>query len=72
MTEKMKEARDNNKVCAAVLTGLSKAFYCLLHDLRIAKLHAFGFDLTSLRVIHAYLNDRIHVKKVGSFYSEII
>ena len=72
MTEKMKEARDNNKVCAAVLTGLSKAFYCLLHDLNIAKLHAFGFDLTSLRVIHAYLNDRIQVKKVGSFYSEII
>ena len=44
MTEKMKEARDNSKVCAAVLTDLSKAFDCLLHDLLIAKLHAFGFD----------------------------
>ena len=29
MTEKMKEARDSNKVCAAVLTDLSKAFDCL-------------------------------------------
>ena len=57
MTEKMKEARDNSKVCAAVLTDLSKAFDCLLHDLLIAKLHAFGFD--------AYLNDRIQVTKVG-------
>ena len=72
MTEKMKEARDNNKVCAAVLTDLSKAFDCLLHDLLTAKLHAFGFDLKSLKVIHAYLNDRIQVTKVGSFYSEIL
>ena len=38
MTEKMKEARDSNKVCATVLTDLSKAFDCLLHDLLIAKL----------------------------------
>ena len=49
ITEKMEEARDNNKICAAVLTD------CLLHDLLIAKLHAFGFDFKSLRVIHAYL-----------------
>ena len=66
MTEKMNEARDNNKICAAVLTGFSKAFDCLLHILLIAKLHAFGFDLKSLRVIHGYLNDRTQVTKVGS------
>ena len=72
MTEKIKEARDNNQVCAAVLTDLSKAFNCLLHDLLLAKLHAFGFGLKSLGVIHAYLNDRIQVTKVGSFYSEIL
>ena len=65
MTEKM-------KVCAAVLTDLSKAFNCLLHDLLIAKLHAFGFDLKFLKVIHAYINDRIQVTNVGSFYSEIL
>ena len=69
MTEKMKEARDN-KVWAVVLTNLSKAFDCLLYDLPIAKVHAFGFDLKSLRVIHAYINDRIQITKVGSFYSE--
>ena len=51
MTEKIKEARDKNKVCAAVLTDLSKAFDCLKHDLLIAELHAFGFDYKSLRAI---------------------
>ena len=67
----MKEARNSNKVCAAVLTDFSKAFDCLLHD-RIAKFHAFGFDLKSLKVIYAYLNDKIQVTKVGSFHSEIL
>ena len=43
-----------------------------LHDLLIAKLHAFGFNLKSLKVIHVYLNDRIQVTKVGSFYREIL
>ena len=69
MTEKRKETRDNNEVCAAVLTDLSKVFDCLLHDLLTAKLHTFGFSFKSLGVIHAYLNDRIRVTKVGSFYS---
>ena len=72
MTEKMEEAPNNNKGCAAVLNDLSKAYDCLLHDLLISKLHAFGFDLKSLRIIHAYLNERIQVTKVGSFYSEIL
>ena len=72
MTEKMKEARDSNNVCIAVLTDLSKAFGWVLHDLLIVKLHSFGFDLKSFKVIHAYLNDRIQLTKVGSFYSEIL
>ena len=68
----MKKARDSNRVFAAVLTDLSKAFNCLLHDLLIAKLHTCGFDFKFLRVIHAYLNDRIQVTKVGSFYTETL
>ena len=72
MIEKMKEARDKNKVCAVVLTSLSKAFDCLKHDLLIPKLHAFGFDYKSLRVMYAYLDNRVQVTKVGSCYSEIL
>ena len=61
MTENMKEARDNNKVCAAVLADFSKAFGCLLHDLIIAKLYAFGFDLNRniLFISESYINMKI-------------
>ena len=72
MIEKMKEARDKNKVCGAVFTNLSKAFDCLKHDLLIAKLQAFGFGYKSLRVMYVYLNNRVQVTKVGSYYSEIL
>ena len=72
MIEKMKEARDKNKACAAVLTDLSIAFDCLKHDLLNPKLHAFGFDYKSLRVMYAYLNNRVQVTEVGFYYSEIL
>ena len=72
MTEKIKQARDKNKTCAAVLTDLSKAFDCLKHDLLIAKLHAFGFDYKSLRVMYTYLNNGVQVTKVSSYYSKIL
>ena len=36
---------------------LSKAFDCLPHDLIIAKLHAYGLDHDSLRLIRNYLSN---------------
>ena len=50
MLETWKEATDNNKAFGALLTDLSKAFDCLNHDLLIAKLHAYGLDLASLKI----------------------
>ena len=36
---------DQGKENGALLTDLSKAFDCLLHDLIFAKLHAYGFQM---------------------------
>ena len=56
--------------CGILLTDLSKAFDCLLHDLLIAKLEAYGFDYLSLKLIYSYLTYRKQRVRVGSEYSE--
>ena len=50
-----------------VLTHLSKA-YCLPYDLLMARLHAYGFSLSSLKMIYSYLTSRKRVK-IKSTYS---
>ena len=45
----------------ALLTDFSKALimdYCVNHGLFIAKLHVYGLDFKSLKLIHSYLNKR--------------
>ena len=72
MIKKIKQARDNNNVFAAVLTDLSKAFDCINHELLIAKLNAYGFDSPSLKFISAYLNFRKQKTKVDSTFSDYL
>ncbi|XP_057290348.1 uncharacterized protein LOC130613047 [Hydractinia symbiolongicarpus] len=69
MLEKWKKAVDEGKACGALLTDLSKAFDCLLHDLLIAKLHAYGFDMYSLRLIMSYVSGRFQRVKIKNSYS---
>ena len=57
MIEKNLKSLDQGGGYAALLTDLSKAFDCLPHDLIIAKLHAYGFDKASLRLMRSYLTD---------------
>ena len=59
----------------AILTDLSKAFDCILHDILIAKLAAYGFDYQSLRIMESFLSNRQQRTKINnafSRYSEII
>ena len=44
MVENWKESLDQGGHYGALLTDVSKAFDCIMHDLIIAKLQAYGFD----------------------------
>ena len=70
MIEKWRKSLDKRKKCGVLLTDLSKAFDCLLHDLFIAKLHAYGFDYLSLKLIHSYLVGRMQRVRVNACYSD--
>ena len=48
---------------------LSKAFDTINHELLVAKLHAYGFDKNSLRVIFSYLTDRWQHVKINTTLS---
>ena len=69
MIEKFRKCLDQKGDYAALLTDLSKAFDCLPHDLIIAKLHAYGFDKPSLKLIHSYLSGRYQRVKINNTYS---
>ena len=66
MLESWKEAVDKNKAFGALMTNLSKPFDYLSHDLLIAKLHAYGIDLLSLKLLQDYLSNRWQKTKVNS------
>ena len=48
---------------------LSKAFDCLLHELVLAKLHAHGVDIKSLKLLQDYLSNRAQRVKLDSIFS---
>ena len=66
MPEKWKSAADKGKSFGTLLTDLPKAFDCLSHDLLLAKLHAYGFSLFALKLIHSYLKNRKDTTKIDS------
>ena len=71
MAEKWRKCLDKG----GILTDLSKAFDCILRDLLIAELAAYGFDYQSLRIMESFLSNRQQRTKINnafSRYSEII
>ena len=70
MIEKWKKILDNRGAFGALLTELSKAFDCILHDLIIAKLEAYGFQIDALRLVYDYLS--IRKQRVKSRTLEIL
>ena len=68
-TETCKAAMDNNQVCCAVLSDLSKAFDCLPHQLLLAKFNAYGLDKLSCRLIAHYFMNRTQCVKLADVQS---
>ena len=72
MLEKWKRSVDNSKMFGVLLTDLSKTFDCLDHEFLIAKLNAYGFSLTALKLVHNYLSNRKQRTKINSTYSSLL
>ena len=58
LIETCKKTLGKRGFAGALLMDLSKAFDCLNHKLLIAKLSAYGFSPSALRLIHSYLSER--------------
>ena len=69
MVEKWRKCLDYNGKAGILLTDLSKAFDCLVHELLIAKLHAYVFDEHSLKLIYSYLSDRFQRVRINASFS---
>ena len=70
LIETWKKHIDNKESFRALLTDLSKAFDCVNHELLIAKLHDYGIDNSSLRLIHSYLNNRQQRVRIDNEFSK--
>ena len=69
MLEKWKSSEDKGKAFGVLLTDFSKAFQCLSHELIIAKLNAYGFRLSVMKLNQSYLAERKQRTKLNQAYS---
>ena len=60
---------DNSGVVGTILVDLSKAFGCLPHEFILAKQHAYGVDIKSLKLLQEYLSNLTQRVKLDSTLS---
>ena len=65
LLEKWRNSLDNNGYTGAVIIDLSKAFDTINFELLIAKLCAYGFTKSALKMVHSYLNNRWHRTRIN-------
>ena len=68
MLEKWRLSKDKDNSFGALQTDLSKTFDCLSHNLPKAKLVAYGFSRSALKLMYAYFFDREQITKISLFY----
>ena len=72
MIKRWKKSLDKKGYAGGVLIDLSKAFDALNHDSLLAKLYAYGFEKSSLKLIHSYLKNRWQRTKINNELSSWI
>ena len=68
--EDWKSELDDGNIIGTVAIDLSKAFDSLPHGLLIAKLHAYGADLSSCKLLASYLHNRYQRVKIKDIRSD--
>ena len=63
------EKISGRKWCIWSSVNLSKVFDCLPPELLIVKLHAYGVDIPSIKLLHSYLTKRKERVKLNGTYS---
>ena len=66
LLEERREGLYNDFVVGGVFMDLYKAFYCIPHDLLIAKLKAYGFDEYLVHYIYSYLDNRKQCVRINN------
>ena len=69
LIENWKQSLANQKFVRAVLVDFSKVFDCVPHNFLIAKMHAYGFSIDSLKIFFSYLKGRKQYVKINNTYS---
>ena len=70
MIEVWKKNLDKGNEIAVILMDLSKAFDTINHSLLLAKLEAYGFSMTSLKLMQSYLCNRFQRTSVNASFSD--
>ena len=69
LIENWKKSLDKKGYAGAILMDLSKAFDTINHELLLAKLHAYGFSKSALKLIQSYLSNRWQRTKINTSFS---
>ena len=69
LIEKWKASLDKKGFAGAILMDLSKAFDTIYHELLIGKLHAYGINKESLKILLSYLSNRWQRTKINTDFS---
>ena len=75
LLDRLNKTLDKKGKVGLLLMDLSKAFDCISHDLLLAKLHAYGLDISSIKLIYSYLkgrHQRVHINGDYSSWKEIL